>query len=227
MRTENKEQNREMAPAEECWKHIGVMGNGTCPELDAVVHCRNCPVFVAAGKRLFEREPPDDYVREQTRLLAQEEAAETTDAVAVAIFQIGEEWLAFDVGVVLEVCGARAVHRIPHRSNERLLGLVNIRGELQLCICLGSLLGIAPAERPEPGSSGRLLVAEHRGQRWVFSVGEVAGIHRIAVDRFTDLPSTVANSPERFSRAVFTWEERSVGYLAEDRLFESLEGSVG
>jgi chemotaxis-related protein WspD len=143
------------------------------------------------------------------------------------------------------------------------LGLVNIRGELQLCLCLGSLLAITPGQTPEAGSeplqpravapsvaanpnaaskeegpsvvgskaerarsSGRLLVTERRGQRWVFSVGEVAGIHRIAVDRFTDLPSTVADSPKTFSRAVFTWEGRSVGYLADDRLFESLEGSV-
>jgi chemotaxis-related protein WspD len=264
VKAENDEQNPETVRGDECWKHIGVVGDGTCPELAAVVHCRNCPVFVAAGMRLFEREPPADYVEEQTRLLARKETAESSDTVAVAVFRIGEEWLAFAVDVVVEVCEPRIIHRIPHRSNDRLLGLVNIRGELQLCIGLGSLLGVAPGEREEAASEplqprplaskaapgldarsneespsvvgvkprnsethGRLLVAEYREQRWVFSVDEVAGIHRIAVDRFTDLPSTVANSPKRFSQAVFAWEGRSVGLLANDRLFESLEGSVG
>ena len=235
MKANGDEQLREITSAVECWKQIGVAGDGTCPDLETHVHCRNCPVFVAAGRRLFEREPPAEYIQEQTQLLAKEETAETTDAVAAAIFRIGEEWLAFNVGVVVEVTEPRFVHRIPHRSNQRLMGMVNIRGELQLCICLGDLLGISPgssadgavaSEAEEPPSPGRLLVTEHQGQRWVFAVDEVAGIQRVGVDRLNDVPSTVANSPKRFSRAVFVWEEKSVGYLDEDRLFASLKGST-
>jgi chemotaxis-related protein WspD len=81
-------------------------------------------------------------------------------------------------------------------------------------------------EAAEPPVSARLIVTEHEGQRWVFPVDEVAGIHRVGVDRLADVPATVAKSPKSFSRAVFVWERRSVGYLAEDRLFESLRGSI-
>ena len=42
---------------------------------------------------------------------------------------------------------------------------------------------------------------------------------------FVGLPATVAKNPKRFSRAVFDWRGRSVGYLAEDRVFDSLQGS--
>jgi chemotaxis-related protein WspD len=213
------------------------MGDGTCPELETAVHCHNCPVFVAAGEKLFEREPPVEYVEEQTRQLAKEVSTPTSDAVAVAVFRVGEEWLAFAADVVAEVTQRRAVHRIPHRSDPRLMGLVNIRGELQLCVSLGELLGIergddGPAEDSSPGNRergpstiGRLLVTEHGARRWVFPVDEVAGIHRVGVDRLTDLPATVAKNPKRFSRAVFDWRGRSVGYLAEDRVFDSLQGS--
>jgi chemotaxis-related protein WspD len=222
----------------ECYNRIGVMGDGTCPELETAVHCRNCPVFVAAGEKLFEREPPAEYVEEQTRQLAKEVSAETTDTVAVAVFRIGEEWLAFAVHVVAEVTQRRTVHLIPHRSGRRLMGLVNIRGELQLCVSLGDLLGIEPgdeapaensshhAQECELSSTGRLLVTEHGSQRWVFPVDEVAGIHRVGVDRLADLPATVAKNPKRFSRAVFDWDGKSVGYLAEDRVFDSLQGSL-
>jgi chemotaxis-related protein WspD len=206
------------------------MGDGACKELKTVVHCRNCPVFVETGRRLFEREPPAAYVEEQTRQLAEPQVADTDDTLAVTIFRIGEEWLAFAVGVVAEVTEPRTVHRIPHRSDRRLRGLVNIRGELHLCFCLGELLGIAPdgdGSAESPSSTARLLVAEYAAQRWALSVDEVAGVYRVGVGQLADVPSTVANSSRRFSRAVLRWEDRSVGYLADDRLFGALGGSIG
>ena len=221
------------ATTDDCWNRIGVMGDGSCPELKDAVHCRNCPVFMRAGQRLFEREPPAQYVEEQTRQLAEQTAAEATDTVAVLILRIGQEWLAMDVAVVAEVADPRTVHRIPHRSSQLLMGLVNIRGELQLCISLPTLLGIETVEhRPGKENRGasatsRLVVVEYHRQTWVFPVDEVAGIHRVGVDKLGNVPATVAIGPKRFSRAVFAWEGRKVGYLAEDRLFQTLEGSIG
>jgi chemotaxis-related protein WspD len=236
-----------------CWNRIGAMGDRSCPELAKSVHCRNCPVFITAGQQLFEREPSAEYLEECTRQLAEGVSDEVADTVAVVVFRLGEEWLAVDVGVVVEVAEPRAAHGIPHRSNELLTGIVNIRGELQLCISLHNLLGIAVAAEPTgramegPSAAagkaeadrtggagaesarptGRLLVVESRQQRWAFAVDEVAGVYRVGVDRMGNVPSTVANSLKRFSRAVFSWEGRSVGCLAEDRLFESLKGSIG
>ena len=48
----------------DCWNHIGVSGDGTCPELVKVVHCHNCPVYAAGGRSLLEREPPAEYLHE-------------------------------------------------------------------------------------------------------------------------------------------------------------------
>ena len=61
------------AGIDDCWNRIGVKGDGTCGELKAVFHCRNCPVFAAAGQRLFEGPPPDTYLDEQTRQIREEE----------------------------------------------------------------------------------------------------------------------------------------------------------
>ncbi|MBN2290835.1 MAG: chemotaxis protein CheW [Pirellulales bacterium] len=213
-----------------CYKQIGVLGDGTCEALENYVHCRNCPVFEAAGRQLLEKEPPQEYIDEQTLQLTIEESPDTAGTVALAVFRIGEEWLALDVTVMVEVTEPREIHRVPHRSNRRFLGMVNIRGELQLCLSLGDLLGINTKEEPknmaEYTTSARFLVTEHTGERWVFSVDEVAGIQRIGLDQLTDVPSTVANSPSSFSKAVFTWQHNSVGVLDCDRLFESLQGSI-
>ena len=66
----------------ECWNRIGVMGDRSCPELERSVHCRNCPVFVAAGQQLFEREPPAEYLEECTRQLTEEVSEEVADTMA-------------------------------------------------------------------------------------------------------------------------------------------------
>ena len=39
---------------EDCWNKIGVWGNQECPELERVIHCRNCPVYSSAAARLLD-----------------------------------------------------------------------------------------------------------------------------------------------------------------------------
>lgn len=126
----------------DCWNKIGVKGDRSCPELPKYVHCRNCPVFTSAGQRLFEREPPTGHLAEWTKRLAEPEVAAERGTVAVLIFRVGEEWLATDISLLVEIAELRPIHTIPHRSNDVLAGLVNIRGELELCVSLGGLLGI-------------------------------------------------------------------------------------
>ena len=53
----------------------------------------------------------------------------------------------------------RPVHRIPHRSNDVLIGLVNLRGQLQLCVSLHGLLGVEVA-----GASPHARRIEPRGR---------------------------------------------------------------
>ncbi len=128
--------------ANDCWNKIGVKGDRSCPELQKYVHCRNCPVFSNAGQRLFERQPPAGHLAEWTKRLAEPESVAAASTLPVLIFRVGEEWLAIDISLLIEIAEPRPIHTIPHRSNHILVGLVNIRGELDLCISLSGLLGI-------------------------------------------------------------------------------------
>ncbi len=110
------------------------------PELETHIHCRNCPVFSSAARRFFDRPAPSGYLTEWTRILAEPTVETSTDDVSLLIFRLRGEWLSLGTRVVAEVTTLRLVHRIPHRSNGVIEGLVNLRGQLQISISLHELL---------------------------------------------------------------------------------------
>lgn len=220
----------------DCWNQIGVTGDRSCPELQKHVHCRNCPVFTNAGQRLFEREPPAEYLAEWTKRLAEPEVTAERDNLSVLIFRVGEEWLAFDIGLLIEIAEPRPIHTLPQRSNEILTGLVNIRGELELCVSLSGLLGTQPTSLPRPLPHGRgseearvtarLMLVSREGQRWVFQVDEVEGVARFSPTDVTNVPATVSGAAASFAKGVFWNHDRRIGYLDESRIFDTLERSL-
>jgi chemotaxis-related protein WspD len=217
----------------DCWNRIGVQGDRSCPELPGVVHCQNCPVFAAAGRRFLDGQPPSGYLEEWgQRLIAPLEAI-ATDLQSVLIFRIDEEWLALRVQVLLEVTGTRAIHRIPHRAG-LLAGLVNIRGELHLCVQLAQLLGIGTGRSgPQAGpdtsrelARRRLIVVQRDSDRWVFPVDEVDQVYRFSGAQLRGAPATLARAAGKLTQGIFVWRERSIGYLDDARLFQVLRANI-
>jgi chemotaxis-related protein WspD len=218
-------------PGVDCWSLIGISGDRSCPELERFIHCRNCPVFATAARRFFDRPAPEGYQEEWTRLLGAPIPPPAADDLSVLIFRLTDEWLALPARVIVEVTNHRPVHRIPHRTNERLVGMVNLRGQLQLMVSLHGVLGIqadepGPAEAPggPKGPAPRLVVICRDGQTWVFATAEVGGVHRFSRTAMSAVPSTLANPKSSFSQAVIPWEGRSVGLLDDQRLFAALKG---
>ncbi len=199
----------------DCWNTIGVAGNGSCQELLRFVHCRNCPVYSAA----------------------------TPAKTSVVIFRIASEWLALPTHAFQEVTERRAMHSLPHRRRDLVLGLVNVRGELLVCVSLGRWLGLAglgtsdewrvrraagalPVTRHPSHGPDRLLVANWGGNRIAFPVGEVHGINRVHWEKLHEPPATIAKSMNSYSRGVFAWRDHTVGFLDADALFAALNRSL-
>ena len=127
------------------------------------IHCRNCPVYGAAGLALLDRPMPLNYRRERAEHYAREKPVVVSGArVSVVIFRLGREWLALPTSALVEVvagegAGARdqgsgpdplhlspgtRIHTLPHRRRGLALGLVNVRGELLICASAARLLGL-------------------------------------------------------------------------------------
>ncbi len=230
-----------LAMIDDCWNRIGVCGDQSCPELPRFVHCHNCPVFATASERLLSSPPPPGYLEEAKVRLAAPPEEIIPDAHSALVFRIDEEWLALPVQVLVEVHPVRPVHRIPHRGG-LLAGLVNIRGELELCARLGQLLGIASpktarssgraksngatTDTSDTSTVARLLVVQFEAERWVFPVDEVDQVHRFHASDLSSIPATVGRYGGRLSRGLFTQGDRTIGFLDADRLRHTLRTKV-
>ena len=205
----------------DCWSKIGVSGDSTCPELDVHVHCRNCPVFATAARGFFDRPAPAGYLDEWAGILSAPVEPIATKDISLLIFRLRDEWLGMRTESVVEVTTPRPVHKIPHRSNATLVGMVNLRGRLQLQVSMHGLLGVGPGGDAGPS---RLVVISREGQTWVFEADEVLGVYRFARERLGHVPSTLADPAISFSQAVIDWKGKSVGFLDDPRVFDALRG---
>lgn len=204
-----------------CWNRIGIGGDRSCPRLEDHIHCRNCPVFARQGRRLLDREPPAGYIEEWTDILAPSKEQEPTGTVSVVVFRIGHEWLAFKTEFFQEIAGMRTVRTIPLTGTEILRGLVNINGELLLCVSLAALLGIERTGDPK-----RLLVMGLQGQRWTFPVEEVFGLYRMVEDSLEEAPVTLTKAAVNHSAGLFSCQDRRVAMLDWQLVSSTLKRSI-
>lgn len=237
-----------VAPGQgDCWIHIGVWGDRSCPQLAEVVHCQNCPVFSAAGRRFLDAPSPEGYLDEWTDRLVPAIELPSSDLLSVVILRLGAEWLALPVSILVEITPVRPVHRVPHRGG-LLAGIVNIRGELHLCVRLGDLLGVesrgmlsgqepAPDTSENPGAvvdaetmrrsgGGRFIVVRRGTEGWVFPVDQVDQVRRFPLNELRPTPATVTRALGRLTRGVFTWKDRQIGLIDEARLFDFMRARI-
>ena len=208
-------------PVITCWQQIGVWGDRSCPELIAVTHCHNCPVFAAAGRRFLDAPSPPDYLDEWTARLGLPEDDEVGEEYSVLVFRLGDEWLALPVSVLAEVTPPRPAHRIPHRGG-LLSGLINIRGELHLSVRLDLLLGVARTENNDKSQTARLIVIRKESEGWVFAADEVDQVHRIPVAQLVSAAPTLSRATAKLNKGVFQSGRHSVGLLDDVKLFQAI-----
>ncbi|MEO5742230.1 MAG: chemotaxis protein CheW [Vicinamibacterales bacterium] len=215
-------------PLVDCWNTIGVRGNGSCPELAQHVHCQNCPTYSCAAQSLLDREPPADYKAASTAHFAAPRVAAERASESAVIFQIGSEWLALPTSVVSEIAHSRQIHSLPQRRGF-LEGVMNVHGELVVCVSLARMLGLAdPSEADRKARSNgrsRLVIIKREDVRAVCLVDEIHGIHPFQTQQLQDVPATVGKSASTYTRKILPWNGHAVGLLNDDLLFIALKRS--
>lgn len=205
-----------------CWSRIGDWGDRTCPELPRVVTCRECPVHAAAAMDILDRPAPPSPAPPPPLPPAPPSQA------ATLLFRVGAEWYGLEPGEIGEIGERAVVHSLPHQRGGLVLGLVNVRGELVVCVSLAQALQVpveqSPARRATPP---RLLVLGRGARRLATPVDEVFGLHRYDPALLAEAPVLTSEGGRSHVRALLRWDERTVGLLDAASLWPALERALG
>lgn len=195
---------------------------------------RDLAESAGAARAFLERPAPEGYLEDWARRLAEPEERIDPDLASIVIFRLHAEWLALPTGWLVEITDPQPVHSIPHRTDDVLLGLVNIRGQLRLCVSLHGLLGVEPpahdahAVRLEVDDRGILRTPYHRMiilrdgmEEWVFPAEEVLKVDLLPRGEQRKPPSTFLPESSH-THAVFDYHGRTVGLLDAMSLFPAL-----
>jgi chemotaxis-related protein WspD len=215
----------ETVSAHYCWRTIGVYGDHSCKRLSEFVHCRNCPVFAGAARDALNRPNLVDALTEERRMSVKGNERRKEARQSVLVFKLGNELLGLDTQLLTEVASDRPARRVAHRAGGLIEGLVNIRGELQLCLSLHGILGIDP-QAPISGDRSRLMVTRNDNQTWVFRVSHVRGVGSFSASQMQAAPKRLSQQMSLHVRGVVRLDSQVVSVLSSDSLFDAFQRAV-
>ncbi len=154
-----------------CWNSEGVWGDSVCPKLSSALHCANCEVYADAGREIFEREIPKDYFKTWGDAVGTLFVAEKVEGESYFAFECANVLYALPSSAVSELITPRMIHKIPHRRDGAIVGLVNINGELVVAVDIPSLFSYsARLENPKC-----ILVCSSGNEKFAFPVDFARG----------------------------------------------------
>jgi chemotaxis-related protein WspD len=209
---------------DDCWSRIGEKAphDRRCERLVEIIRCRNCPVFINAGRRLLNRPLNEEYQRQLTEHYGAPTTTAKTKSMKSFVFRVGSEWLGIHSDLIREVVNMGAIHSIPHKSSRIFKGIVNIRGRLELCVSIGGILRIEPDRGDYGRSPERLIVISRAGQSMVFPVSEVLGPLRYEKDDIKPLPPSVSGARAVYTKHILISPKREISLLDDVLLFRIL-----
>jgi chemotaxis-related protein WspD len=244
-----------VSPVDDCWNRIGIHGDQSCERLARHIHCRNCEVYARGAADLLDRiarttqhegEISDGIDVGGLDIASIQRGDQTSQGVSepLLVMRIGTEWLGLPARYVAQIAETGPVHSLPRLRSKAVLGLVNIRGQLTVCVSLARLLdlpegGETTTEPPPSRSSasfprvqhtlGRFLVGQDRSDEshTVFPVDEVHGIARFKRENYRPVPATLSHASASHTRAIAEWRDGTLGVLDGEKLFETLRRSLG
>ena len=215
---------------DDCWNQIGVWKKTgeVCPKLAEIRHCQHCDTFINAGLDMLDRDLADDYIAENTKIYALEKEQEDNTLISALFFRIAKEWYAIKTNLLKEIIEVTDIHSIPHQQHEKIMGLVNVRGEIELCIALNSMLSVdieSIEKNNQVNKQERMVVIHLDSGKYVFLVDELMGIFRINEREVKQTPTSIVHTKQQLISGIFDYEQKHIGLIDEKLLIKILIGN--
>ncbi len=210
----------------DCWNSIGVwrQGDEVCPQLASVIHCRNCSSYINAGLNLLDRELPEQYSQENAQVYKTEKHHKNDTQTSCLIFRIGQEWYAIKTGALSEINELTEIHSIPHNRNMAVDGLVNIRGEMEICISFAAFTN--EQKSAVSNNKSRIVIINLASGKYAFQADEVMGIFRINTQDIKQPPTSIAKADTALTSGIFEYNETHVGLVDESCMDSMLAEAI-
>lgn len=208
---------------EDCWNTIGSWGDqdSRCPKLETLGHCFNCSVYSGAGRMLLNRTSPEGYLEEWKTLLGDVIPEVDGEISSLLIFSVWGNYFAMPSKLLLKVTEFQALHRLPHKQHEAVLGISNIIGELTIAVSLLSLIKASSYETVDEGVRfKRNIVVKVGDNQWAIPVNEVYGIEKLNLNENKIISKGLKSDCVSL---MFKWEKQIVNFIDEDKLLAALE----
>ncbi|MBP7232927.1 MAG: chemotaxis protein CheW [Syntrophaceae bacterium] len=212
-----------------CWRAKGNFGDGSCRELLHLIHCCYCPVYIRASREILDRDLPTGYPEDRAVFMARQKQKVNLGTISIMAFRLQEERFALKTTFFQETLENLPVHMIPLKTNRVFRGVVNVNGDLLLCISASELLDLTVQAEGKPTGNNtfeRMVVVSREGNRFVFAVNEIFGVERIAPEDIRETPATLSRSARALTRGIFTLKGHNVGLLDEDQFFPAMLRSL-
>jgi len=198
----------------DCWNQTGVWRKNEeiCPKLATAIHCRNCDTYIKSGLTLLDRELPDGYTTENTAIYKQEKTGRSDNLFSCIIFRTGAEWYAIKSSILSEICETSEVHSIPHNRQEIIAGLVNIRGEIEICISFNALCAMQNSPEGSRDKS-RMIILNLDSGKYAYQADEVMGIYKIKDSAIQHAPASISATNTHLIDGVFDFKDTHIGLI--------------
>ncbi len=215
---------------EKCWDSIGVFGAGICELLDDYHHCKNCPIYALGGRHLLEREISPEMIHEWTSIISLPKEHESVDKTSLVIFRIADEWLGINTNIFQEAVVNKFVHFVPSRTNDYLHGIINVNGELLMCISFAKLINL-PAVMTESVNSKEkvfrnILIIFDKNYRFAFPADEFFGVASLSREEMTKPPLTVSKADNTISSSLIIHNGKTIVLIDDKKMFSLINRKV-
>ena len=191
-------------------------GDQSCKKLEQFIHCRNCDVYAAAAQRNLQRAVGDDYKKDWAAHFRHAAADSDTLDSSCLVFRLGREWLSLPTRLFVAVAPSAKPHRLPHRAERGLTGIVNVGGTLYPCMSLAELLGIDEREgeaATHRHTFARVLLLRWEDQAYALPVADLHGILRYAASAVQAPAATINKGLSRYLSGVISHGDMRIGAL--------------